>query len=174
MVKLETFFEFDNSEISHRISNIPNNEDVDVYEQGFFIQSNLFSYYDANLGVVTFSKLDRKGVNAFESEGVDGDIFLHFKNDPILLENELNKMKIPKENLERVKNVLLGRKMSIPYGYSLLNNSNNNIDNSLVIYSSIISTSGILNEATLINQIVTIKIWLNNNKTIANLSFDIN
>jgi hypothetical protein len=173
MVKIETFFEFDNNEISHRISNIPNNEDVDVYEQGFFIQSELFSNNDSRLGVVTFSKLDRTGDSAFESEGVDGDIFLHFKNDPILLENELNKIKIPKENLERVKNVLLGRKMSIPYGYSLLSNSNNNIDNCLIVYSSIISTSGILNEATLLNQIVTIKIWLNNNKTIANLSFDI-
>ena len=175
MVNLNLYFMFDNKEISHRLSTIQNNSEVNVYEQGFFIQSDIFSDNASILGTVTYSKLDRQGIGALDSEGVDGDIFLHFINDPILLENELKKIPISKENLEYVKNVLLGRKIAIPYIYPLLTSSNNDINNAVTVYSSIISTCTLLSNVTLIGNLVTMKVWKDDktNTTISYLSFDI-
>ena len=173
MVNLNLYFIFDNKEISHRLNTIPNNPEVSVYEQAFFIQSEIFSDNDSILGTITYSKLDRQGIDALDSEG--GDIFLHFKNDPILLENELNKIPISKENLQYVKNVLLGRKIAIPYLYPLLTSSNNDMNNAVIVYSSIISTCTLSSNVTLIGNHVTMKVWKDNktNNTISHLSFDV-
>ena len=175
MVNINLFFIFDNKEISHRLNTIPNNPEVSVYEQAFFIQCDIFSDNDSILGTVTYSKLDRQGIDALDSEGVDGDIFLHFKNDPILLENELNKIPISKENLEYVKSVLLGRKIAIPYLYPLLTKDNNNINNAVKVYSTIISSCTLTSNVTLIGNPVTMKVWIDSktNTTVSNLSFDI-